>query len=376
MESLSAYARQFLERMEKPDVDEILGLAPPVAIKQKNTPRTPRSTVAPSTEIDDFLRLLYARAGETWCPTCQVEVIRDSVAHVAVRMMEEAAGPRWYVLFPVAAGKLKADALRDRLFDLRGKGFTRLYQEGRTFEISTPESLLELNFAKPEMVMVDRLVMKGEARARLVDSVEIAYREGGEVIFEQAGVEEPKRVRFNEKFQCKTCGTEFRDPEPRLFSFNNPFGACPTCQGFGREMDYDMDKVVPNPGLTLDEGAIDPWTKPVYEWYYEEFKKGTKGKVRRNVPFADLTGDEQAVVMEAVRKFFEKVVEPKKYKVHVRVFMARYRGYATCRDCGGARLRQEARNVRLGGRRIDEVVKLNIRDALRLFDGATVRPEQ
>ncbi|MFN7545109.1 MAG: excinuclease ABC subunit UvrA [Acidobacteriota bacterium] len=376
VESLSAYARQFLERMEKPDVDDIQGLAPPVAIKQKNTTRNPRSTVATSTEIYDFLRLLFARAGETWCPRCEVEVIRDTVDHVAGRMMEEAEGTRWYVLFPIAEGRMRAEALRDRLFELRGKGFTRLYQEGRTFEFSTPESLLELDFGKAVYALVDRLVVNGEARARIVDSVEIAYREGGEAIFEQAGTNEPKRVRFNEKFQCKGCGMEFQDPEPRLFSFNNPFGACATCQGFGREMDYDLEKVVPNPGLTLDEGAIDPWTKPVYEWYYEEFKKGTKGKVRRNVPFADLAAGEQELVMEAVRKFFEKVVEPKKYKVHVRVFMARYRGYATCRDCGGSRLRQEARNVRVGGRRIDEVVKLNIREALLFFDGVKLRPEQ
>jgi excinuclease ABC subunit A len=376
VESLSAYARQFLERMEKPDVDDIFGLAPPVAIKQKNTTRNPRSTVATSTEIYDFLRLLYARAGETWCPTCNVAVIRDSVDHVAHRMMEEAAGTRWYALFPISQTKLKADALRDRLFELRSKGFTRLYQQGRVFEFSTPESLLELKFSEPVFALVDRLVLNAEVRARLVDAIEIAYREGGEVLFEQAGTDAPRVLRFNEKFQCKTCGTEFRDPEPRLFSFNNPFGACPTCQGFGREMDYDMDKVIPNPGLSLSEGAIDPWTKPVYEWYYEDFKKATKGKVRHNVAFADLNADEQALVMKGVRTFFEKVVEPKKYKVHVRVFMARYRGYTTCHDCGGARLRQEARNVRVAGRMIHEVVKLNIRDAMLFFDGVQLRPEQ
>lgn len=376
VESLSAYARQFLERMEKPDVDDIFGLAPPVAIKQKNTTRNPRSTVATSTEIYDFVRLLYARAGETWCPACDIPVIRDSVDHVAHRVLEEAEGSRWYALFPITQAKLKADALRDRLFDLRAKGFGRLYQEGRTFEFSSPESLLELNFNQPVFALVDRLVLNSEVRSRLVDAVEIAYREGGEVIFEQAGTDSPRQLRFNEKFQCKTCSTEFKDPEPRLFSFNNPFGACPTCQGFGREMDYDMDKVIPNPGLALNEGAIDPWTKPVYEWYYEEFKKSSKGKVRHNVPFADLKAEEQALVTEGIRKFFQKVVEPKKYKVHVRVFMARYRGYTTCHDCGGSRLRQEARNVRVGGRMIHEVMRLNIRDAMLFFDGVSLRPEQ
>ncbi len=376
VESLSAYARQFLERMEKPDVDEILGLAPPVAIKQKNTTRNPRSTVATSTEIYDFLRLFYARAGETWCPTCEVQVVRDSVDHVARRLMEEAAGSRWYALFPITQQKLKSDALRDRLFELRAKGFTRLYQDGRIFEFSSPESLLELNFNKPVFALVDRLVMAADVRARLVDAIEIAYREGGELIFEQAGTDAPQVLRFNEKFQCKTCSMEFRDPEPRLFSFNNPFGACPTCQGFGREMDYDVDKVIPNPGLALNEGAIDPWTKPAYEWYYEEFKKASKGQARHNIPFADLNQSEQGFVMKSVREFFEIVVEPKKYKVHVRVFMARYRGYTVCRDCHGSRLRQEARNVRVGGRIISDVSKLNIREALHFFNNIELRPEQ
>jgi excinuclease ABC subunit A len=362
--------------MEKPDVDEMLGLAPPVAIKQKNTTRNPRSTVATATEIYDFLRLLYARAGETWCPVCNHVVERDTVDQVASTLMAQASGTRWYILFPISQPGLKSDALRDRLMELRARGFNRLYQNGKTFEFSTPESLLELNFSKPVFSLVDRLVLAEDVRARLVDAIEICYREGGEVILEQAGVESPHRLRFNEKFACKTCGKEFKDPEPRLFSFNNPFGACPTCQGFGRTMDYDIDKVIPNPGLSLDEGAIDPWTKPVYEWFYSEFKKTSKDKVRFKTPFADLDEAEQEYVMDRVRKFFLDVVEPKKYKVHVRVFMARYRGYAVCPDCHGARLREEARNIRLGGKIISEVTKLNIRDAMLFLDGMTLKPEQ
>jgi excinuclease ABC subunit A len=376
VESLSAYARQFLERMEKPDVDEIFGLAPPVAIKQKNTTRNPRSTVATSTEIYDFLRLLYARAGDTWCPTCGKPVLRDTVDQAASILLSEPMGTRWYALFPITSEKLKSDALRDRLFELRAKGFNRLYQAGRVFEFSSPESLLELNFTQPVFALVDRLVLTPDLHPRLVDAIEIAYREGGEVIFEQAGTDTPRLLRFNEAFACKTCGTEFRDPEPRLFSFNNPFGACPSCQGFGKMLDYDIDKIIPNPGLNLNEGAIDPWTKPSYEWFYEEFKKAAKGKCRLNVPFAELTGEEQDFAMGRIRHFFETVVEPKKYKVHVRVFMSRYRGQTLCTDCHGSRLRQEARNVRLGGKTISEVTKLNIRDAMLFFDGVTLRTEQ
>lgn len=362
--------------MEKPDVDEMVGLAPPVAIKQKNTTRNPRSTVATATEIYDFLRLLYARAGETWCPVCDHIVERDTVDQVATTLLQQPEGTRWYILFPISQPGLKSDALRDRLMELRARGFNRLYQNGRTFEFSTPESLLDLNFAKPVYSLIDRLVLSPDVRARLVDAIEICYREGGEVILEQAGVDQPQVLRFNERFSCKTCGKEFKDPEPRLFSFNNPFGACPTCQGFGRTMDYDIDKVIPNPGLSLSEGAIDPWTKPAYEWYDKEFKRLHKAKLDFDTPFADLSESDQLFVMDQVRKFFLDVVEPKKYKVHVRVFMARYRGYATCPDCHGARLRVEARNIRLGGKIISEVTKLNIREGMYFLDGLTLKPEQ
>ncbi len=189
VESLSAYARQFLERMEKPDVDEIDGIAPPVAIRQKNTTRNPRSTVATSTELYDFLRLLWARAGRTYCPKCGVHVVRDTVDQAASKMFQHPAGSRWYVLFPVNAEKT-SEGLRDRLFDLRKKGFNRLFQSGRVFEFSTPESLLDIDFAKPVFVLADRIAIPekitDEARQRLVDTIEICYRESGEAIFEPA----------------------------------------------------------------------------------------------------------------------------------------------------------------------------------------------
>ncbi|MBY0375636.1 MAG: excinuclease ABC subunit A, partial [Bryobacteraceae bacterium] len=270
VESLSSYARQFLERMEKPDIDEMEGVAPPVAIKQKNTTRNPRSTVATSTEIYDFLRLLYARAGTTICPNDGIPVVRDSVDRVAGAMLGEAEGSRWYALFPIkttvvvkAAGRRKQDKtatldLRDRLFDLRQKGFNRLFQKGRMFEFSTPESLLEIDFAAPLYVLVDRFAIGADQHQRIVDTTEICYREGGEVIYENAS--DGTQRRFSEAFACKKCGLEFAEPEPRLFSFNNPFGACPKCQGFGNTIDYDLDLVIPDWGKSLNEGAVDPWT--------------------------------------------------------------------------------------------------------------------
>jgi len=373
VESLSAYARQFLERMEKPDVDEIDGIAPPVAIRQKNTTRNPRSTVATSTELYDFLRLLWARAGRTFCPNCGIHVRRDTVDHVAARMLAQPASSRWYALFPVHAEKSN-DALRDRLFDLRKKGFNRLYQNGKVFEFSTPESLLDVDFSKPVFALIDRIAISGDIRQRVVDAAEIAYREAGEAIFEPpAGGDS---IRFNEKFACKQCGQEFVEPEPGLFSFNNPFGACKRCQGFGNTIDYDMDLVVPDKSLSVQNGAVDPWTKPQYSWYLEEdFRRAARGKFRINVPYYELRADERAFLHDHIRRFF-RAVEHKKYKVHVRVFLSRYRGYTMCPDCGGSRLRAEALYIRVGGRNLAEVVRMNIAEAQAFFCALRLSPEE
>ncbi len=376
VESLSAYARQFLERMEKPAIDEIEGIAPPVAIRQKNTTRNPRSTVATATEIHDYLRLLFARAGETWCPQCGVRVERDTVDPVAQKMLSQPEGSRWYALFPVRlAPGAKPDVLKDHLADLRRRGFTRLYQQGRVFEFSTPESLLEMHFGQPFFVLVDRLVIRPDQKQRIVDTLEICYREAGEAIFEQAGESQPVRLRFSEQFACKQCGRAFPAPEPSLFSFNNPWGACPECQGFGRTIDYDMDLVVPDPLLSIAEGAIEPWTRPQYEWVLEDFSARRRRDVRLRVPYSELSPQEKEIVREEVRAFFQEV-ERKKYKVHVRVFLSRYRGYATCSKCAGARLREEALNVRAGGKSIAEVSRMNIGDARRFFTELQLAPEQ
>lgn len=374
VESLSAYARQFLERMEKPDVDEISGIAPPIAIKQKNTTRNPRSTVATATELYDFFRLLYARMGRTYCPKCNTQVIRNTVDQIAARMLSEPEGSRWYVLFPVHPGK-NTQELRDHLFALRAKGFNRLFQSGRTFEFSTPESLLDVDFTQPVFVLADRLAVAPDQHSRIVDTVEVCFREAGEVLFEQAGTESPRVIRFNEKFACKTCGMEFRQPEPVLFSFNNPVGACPRCQGFGNTIDYDMDLVIPDTSLSLAEGAVDPWTKPQHEWAWQLFKSENKGKVRLDVPFCDLRENERQHVFRAVRDYFNDV-ESKKYKVHVRVFLSRYRGYAECPECEGSRLRREALYVRAGDRNIAQLVKLNVAEAREFVAALELTPEE
>ncbi len=375
VESLSAYARQFLERMEKPDVDEIDGIAPPVAIRQKNTTRNPRSTVATATEIYDFLRVLWARAGRTYCPTCKVQVERDTVDQVAAKLSSLPIASRWYALFPLPPEKKKdlSEELRDRLFDLRKRGFTRLFHNNQVFEFSTPESLLEIDFRKPTFVLVDRLSITDNMRQRVVDTLEICYRESGEAIFQSASGEEI--IKFNERFECKTCGTQFAVPEPGLFSFNNPQGACKRCQGFGNTIDYDLDLIIPNRTLSIQQGAVDPWTKPQHSWYLTEFRRDAKGKIRFTTPVNELRPDEVAVLHAAIQDYF-KEVEKKKYKVHVRVFISRYRGYTLCPDCGGSRLRQEALYIRVGGKTMAEVVHLNIAQAKDFFDGLQLTPEE
>jgi len=405
VESLSAYARQFLERIEKPDVDLIDGIAPAVAIRQKNTTRNPRSTVGTATEIYDYLRLLFARVGRTYCSNCGREVQKDTVDQVADAIMALDPGTRLQVMFPLEQRKTETEEpkqkgktrkkpelgsaapnehLKNRLFELRKAGFNRLYQAGRLFEFSTPESLLEINFAEPVFLLVDRLAVEAESRTRIVDAVEQAYREAGEVIFEilAEADEPPRQLRFSQRFECKTCRLTYEEPEPRLFSFNNPYGACPRCQGFGNTIDFDLNLVFPDPSRTLNEGAIEPWTKPKYRPLLTELKRHAKTSgIPLDVPWRELTPEQQEWVLNGEDKFpgvrgFFQYLERKKYKLHVRVFLSRYRGYSTCPECGGARLRREARQVKIAGKNICEVSALTVEAAAAFFEQLTLRPEE
>jgi excinuclease ABC subunit A len=397
VESLSAYARQFLERMEKPDVDEISGIAPAVAIRQKNTTRNPRSTVATATEIYDYLRLLFARCGTTFCIKCGAEVHKDAPDDIAKQVLSAGGGRRFYVMYQLrvatpqaASGKGKkvavkkgtadvaAEALRQTLLDLQKRGFNRLYQAQQVHEFLTPESLLDVEFKKPVYVLVDRLSVSEESKSRLVDSLEICYREGqGEAIVEFVADSrgESERLVFNERFECKNDGTVYQEPEPRLFSFNNPYGACPRCQGFGNTIDFDLNLVVPDPSKSLDGGAIEPWTKPRFRALLSEAKKWAKEQgIPTELPWRQLKEEDRRRILEGdpendyegVKGFFTWL-ERKKYKLHVRVFLSRYRGYATCPDCRGTRLRPEARAVRVAGRTITDVCRLTVKEARQCF---------
>jgi excinuclease ABC subunit A len=412
VESLSAYARQFLERIEKPDADMIDGIAPAVAIRQKNTTRNPRSTVATATEIYDYLRLLFARVGRTYCVNCGREVKKDTVDEVADIILALDPDTRLQVLFPLqrpgvaslqteekparasrakksssksapSAPAALSEALKTRLFDLRKAGFNRLFQAGQIFEFSTPESLLDVNFAEPVFVLVDRLTVTSESRLRIVDAIETAYRESGEIIFEIAGEDaEPKRLRFAQRFECKHCNIRYEEPEPRLFSFNNPYGACPKCQGFGNTIDFDLDLVIPDKMKTLAEGAIEPWTKPKYRPLFIDLKRYAKAAgIPLDMAWIDLNEEHRNLVLTGDGKFlgvrgFFAHLERKKYKLHVRVFLSRYRGYSTCSDCNGSRLRMEARQVKIQGRNLCEVCSLTVEDALKFFEQVQLSPQE
>jgi excinuclease ABC subunit A len=364
IESLSAYARQFLERIERPEVDEVLGIAPAIAIRQRNTARTPRSTVGTSTEVYDYLRLLFARIGITHCGKCGRPVGRDSVDQIADTVLQWPQDTRFYVLYPLKSGVPQAE-MGPYLADIKRRGFGRIYQDGKVFEYSQPESLLDVDFNKPGYVLVDRLKTTPDIRQRLIDSVEVCFREsGGEVVLEVPG---GQRVRFSEAFECKICNIRYEDPEPRLFSFNNPFGACSRCQGFGNTIDLDLNLVLPDRSLSLDQGAIEPWTKPRYRIYLNDFKKSARAKgIPLDTPVRELTPEQLNFVLDAVRDFFN-YLETKKYKLHVRVFLSRYRGYTTCPDCKGSRLRAEARNVYVAGRNIADVCRMTIQQSNDFF---------
>jgi excinuclease ABC subunit A len=423
VESLSAYARQFLERIEKPDVDHMDGLAPAIAIKQKNQTRNPRSTVATATEIYDYLRLLYARCGTVTCLHCGGVVRRDSVDEIVAALLALGDGVRVNALFPIVRAEVKleplqaaggeavppapakrpakrapskavktpniaavtlTDTLKERLLELRRRGYNRLYQNGEIVEFSTPESLLELDFSQPIFILIDRLALSAEIRSRLVDAIETGYREAGEIRFITVPRDgsDVEQLRYSSTFECTSCHRAYREPEPRLFSFNNPFGACPRCQGFGNTIDFDPGLIVPDKSKSLQDDAVAPWASGKYRPMHGEMLRAARGaKIPTNLPWFELTEDQQRLIEEGsgsfpgIRGFFREL-DRKKYKLHVRVFLSKYRGYATCPECRGTRLRAEARAVLMSGRNICEVAALTITGASEFFDGLELSPAQ
>ncbi|HWP35266.1 MAG TPA: excinuclease ABC subunit UvrA [Thermodesulfobacteriota bacterium] len=379
VESLSTYARQFLDRMDRPDVEAITGIPPAIAIEQKNPVKHSRSTVGTATEIATYLRLLFARIGRTVCPACRLPVGADSVRSAVDLLLAEHAGARLLVAFPKPrlAGESWAGWAAARV----AQGYLRVVVDGEPLELADPTALDRLEQAGEVLVVADRLVAAAGQRARLAEALEAAFREGEgtacALVLDERG---PRLRRFTARRACPGCARTFEPPTPLLFSFNSPRGACPACKGFGTTLDYALERIVPDPERSLAEGAIDPFTKPSHEWWQRALLAFCRrAGIDATRPFAELPAADVARLKAGDRRFpgldgFFAHLERKKYKMHVRVFLARYRAAVRCASCGGSRLRPEAHAVQVAGRTIAAVSAMTVREARAFFAALPLSP--
>ncbi|MEE8349528.1 MAG: excinuclease ABC subunit UvrA, partial [Acidobacteriota bacterium] len=401
VESLSAYARQFLERINKPRVREISGISPAVSIRQKSVSRNPRSTVGTVTEIHDYLRLLYSRMGTILCRECGREVHRNTIDEIADRLLALPQETRLYVTFPFKGSRLDLNSdsegnqkeipLKLLLDNLLKQGFRRFVFTEQSQSPSVRElpehrfnSLEEL---EQSHILLDRLAIRADIRDRLVDSLELCYREGNGVaqihLLETKDQKSPpESLRFTERFECQYCDLSYRPPDPRLFSFNNPYGACPTCHGFGNTITLDPALIIPDPTKTLAQAPIDPFTKPRYRRFQKKLETyADQEDIPLDVPFEELPQEVRRQIWDGTGSFpgvkgFFRYLERKKYKMHLRIFASRYRGYTLCPDCKGERLCQEARDVYVGGERLGKLTAQPICDIQAFFSQLSLNPGQ
>jgi len=374
IESLSAYARMFLERLDRPDVDRIEHIRPAIALEQKNPVRTARSTVGTATELHDYLRLLFAKVGRVHCPTCGSEARSDSAERVADELIRDHLAGRALVCFPIPAAP-RPDA-RAFIATLVQRGFARIKVGEIVLDLAEAQapgfSLPPLD-GQPLQVVLDRVTLSPEGRRRVTESIETALVEGdGRATVEVVG---HAAVSVSREFRCPRCDVALARPQPVLFSFNHPLGACPECKGFGNILRYDETLVVPDPSRSLGEGAVEPWSHPSGRWYQKQLIKAAKKRgVDVTRPYAELDEKDRAWIYEGgdgltgIQGFFEEV-ESYRYKLHVRVFLSRYRSQWPCPRCGGARLKPEALTVTVGGATIADWNGKTVED-LNTFLGA------
>ena len=369
VESLSSYARQFLERMNKPDVDFIQGISPAVAIEQKTGSRNSRSTVGTTTEVYDYLRLLFARIGKTICFQCGKEVTKATTGTVSDWLEEQNDGSRFYLAFPMHDHEGRS--VKEEIELLKKRGFFRIYAKKKFYDLNEDEVKLPKS-KKDVKVVVDRFKLSvGDVREKLSDSIEVTFKEGeNRIVIINADTNEQKE--FNKFYEC--CGIRYEEPEPRFFSFNNPFGACPVCQGFSKVIGVDMNLVIPNPKLTIADGAIAPYKGAKYGTYLRDLIQNAREyKFPIHVPYKELTEHQIIMVKKGFGKYkgldrFFSDLERKTYKLHVRVMLSRYRGYTLCPACKGSRLRREAMQVKIDNKSINEIVQMPIEHSLKFFE--------
>jgi excinuclease ABC subunit A len=378
VESMSTYVRQFLERIDRPDVDEISGILPAIAIEQRNTVKNARSTVATATELADHIRLFMTYAGETICPDCQVTVRRESPESITAEIISLLEGKRIVVLAPIFFEKENRGEV---LTQLVKAGYFRAWIGGEVCDLNETDTT---DFTSLELV-INRLRVNPERASQITEAIEQAFEvsKGNVNILEDAGETAGTTPgagiqwishRFTSRFSCNKCGNEFVDPTPHLFSFNSPLGACTNCQGYGRIIGIDMEKVIPNRALRLDEQPIAPWNSAGYEDCYDDLAKASvKYKLPLDVPIKDLTPEQWNLLYDGrskwygIKGFFEWL-ETKKYKIHVRVKLAKYRSYEPCPQCHGSRLKVSASYVTFRGLTIGDLFAMNVRDARRFWE--------
>ncbi len=379
MESLSTYTRLFLERMERPELDSIKNVRPTIAIEQKNPVRTSRSTVGTATELNDHLRILFARIGVPHCPDCGKIIKGQSPASVAKELLKKYNGARAYIGFSSEIKITKTEPV-DKIFnDLIVRGYIRIIFNNEVFDISEADAG-DGNYPKLKKstktidIIADRLVIDNDSRGRLVESIELAFREGlGSMWVVISGENKMNKILFSRQPRCEDCDINLENLTPLLFSFNHPIGACPECKGFGNILRYDKEKVIPDKDKTLREGAIEPWTKPSHLWWADEMARfAEKNRLSLDKKFSKLSKRELQMVFEGTEDFdgidgFFNYLETKKYKLHIRVFLSRYKSQFICTKCSGVRLKDSALAVKLGKKNIAEITSMTLTEALAFF---------
>jgi excinuclease ABC subunit A len=398
IESFSTYTRQFLEQLDKPAADSIEGIPPSIAVTRKNVSRSSRATVGSVTQINEHLQLLFARIGEVICQSCRQKVSQDSAESATDKLAQLPDGVRLMVGFTSHRGQQRPAEVW--VADLVALGYRRIVLDDRFVELA-PEAVPLLSERESIDVVFDRLTANSESSARLRDSLEAAQEAGrgtslvwidareanlSSDLGERVEIEGQPwlRRRYSQFFRCEQCKIDYPTPEPQLLNFNNPLGACPACEGFGNVIDIDMDRVVPDANKSIRDGAIAPWNTPAYEHELKELLALAKQyKLPVDIPFRELQPEHLVLIRDGVpeKNFggltgFFNWLERRKYKMHLRVFLSRWRSYYPCRECGGARLNQSALAVRIGGQNIAEISRLKIRDAISWFKELELTPWQ
>ncbi|MBI4688618.1 MAG: excinuclease ABC subunit UvrA [Nitrospirae bacterium] len=359
IESLSTYARLFLEKLDRPKVEAIHNIRPAIALEQRNPVKTSRSTVGTTTETYDYLRLLYSKISKPHCPKCGKELRVWDTSSVVKELIEKYNGEKAIIMFESRESPEK----------LNQRGFHRILVNGEVVDINSPlvtrHSLLN--------VVLDRLIIRDEPR--LGDSIELAWKEGDRRVKIKIIGQADTVLNFSSKLRCHECDIELSPPQPLLFSFNHPLGACPHCKGFGNTLEYAEDAIIPDKEISLKEGAIEPWSKPSYKWWYRQFEKiAKKKKIRLDVPYKDLPVEVKGLIFKGdsefygINEFFEEL-EGKRYKLHVRVFLSRYRRPVICTACKGSRLKPEALAFTLGGYDIAALSGMSVSKLRNFFSG-------